>query len=174
MLINLSDVSSNENKTITLQADIEMNAFSSRLGEFSIVDKKPVRLTISNAGYRKVVIEAATHLMIAIPCDRCTEPVNTEFSLEISKEIDFNLSEADRINDLDESDYMEGYELDVDKLIYGEILLNWPMKTLCKDDCKGICNQCGQNLNKGTCKCDNTVYDPRMAAIRDIFNNYKQ
>ncbi len=50
-----------------------------------------------------------------------------------------------------------GFELDVDKLVYAEILVNWPMRVLCKDDCKGICKVCGMNLNKGTCSCDSFV-----------------
>jgi uncharacterized protein len=85
-----------------------------------------------------------------------------------------NLSEEDRVNELDENDYIIGYDLDVDKLIYGEILVNWPMKILCKNDCKGICNRCGANLNLGECGCDRAELDPRMAVIRDIFNNSKQ
>ena len=71
-------------------------------------------------------------------------------------------------------DYLIGFELDVDKLVYAEILVNWPMRVLCKDDCKGICKVCGMNLNKGACSCQRTELDPRMAAIQDIFNKFKE
>ena len=74
---------------------------------------------------------------------------------------------------MEETDYLIGFELDVDKLVYAEILVNWPMRVLCKDDCKGICKVCGMNLNKGTCSCDSFVPDPRMAAFQDIFNKFK-
>ena len=73
-----------------------------------------------------------------------------------------------------EIDYLIGFELDVDKLVYAEILVNWPMRVLCKDDCKGICKVCGMNLNKGACNCQRTELDPRMAAIQDIFNKFKE
>ncbi|HAJ39913.1 MAG TPA: DNA-binding protein, partial [Lachnospiraceae bacterium] len=43
-----------------------------------------------------------------------------------------------------------------------------------KEDCKGICSICGKNLNHGTCDCDHTDLDPRMAQIRDIFNKFKE
>lgn len=174
MLINLSDVSSNENKVLQIKSDIEMNSICFRFGVFDIVNRTPVDISVKNSGYRKIKLEAKGKLTVAIPCDRCLEPVNTEFILDFTKEIDFNQSETDRINDLDESNYMDGYELDVDKLIYSEILLLWPMKTLCSEHCKGVCNKCGINLNTGTCDCDTTVLDPRMAAIRDIFDNFKQ
>ena len=48
------------------------------------------------------------------------------------------------------------------------------MKILCKPDCKGICPTCGRDLNTGTCDCDNFVPDPRMAAIKDIFEADKE
>ena len=48
------------------------------------------------------------------------------------------------------------------------------MKVLCSEDCKGICNVCGQNLNEGTCDCEDTGLDPRMSVIRDVFKNFKE
>ena len=69
---------------------------------------------------------------------------------------------------------MAGYDLDVDKLVYGEILMNWPMQVLCKEDCKGICSHCGKDLNEGPCSCEQESPDPRMAAIRDIFSKFKE
>ena len=79
-----------------------------------------------------------------------------------------------RIEDLDETDFVIGYNLDVDKLVYSEILVNWPMKTLCREDCKGICRKWGANLNCKTCSCDSFEPDPRMAAIQDIFHQFKE
>jgi uncharacterized protein len=46
-----------------------------------------------------------------------------------------------------------GQFLEVDSQIREEILLDWPMKPLCKDDCKGICPGCGKNLNFEQCQC---------------------
>ena len=70
--------------------------------------------------------------------------------------------------DLDEANYIDGYTLDVDQLVGSEILIGWPTKILCSEDCKGICNVCGQNLNQGTCNCEDTSLDPRMSVIRDV------
>lgn len=74
----------------------------------------------------------------------------------------------------EENTFLEEHELDVDRLIYDEILVNWPTKVLCKDDCKGICPVCGQNLNQQDCGCDRQVIDPRMAKFQDIFNEFKE
>ena len=67
---------------------------------------------------------------------------------------------------------MDGCILDVDKLISDEIVVALPTKVLCREDCRGLCSVCGQNLNHGTCDCDRHTGDPRMAAIQDIFRNF--
>lgn len=58
--------------------------------------------------------------------------------------------------------------------LHNEVLINWPMRVLCKEDCKGICSRCGANLNQGSCDCDTADLDPRMAVISDIFKNFKE
>ena len=73
-----------------------------------------------------------------------------------------------------EQSFMDGWQLDVEAFVYDEILVNWPAKILCKEDCKGICPVCGQNRNLKECGCDTFVPDPRMAAIQDIFNANKE
>ena len=80
----------------------------------------------------------------------------------------------ERVNDLDESSYLTGMNLDVDRLVYLEVLICWPLKVLCKEDCKGICSRCGKNLNEGPCGCKEEPKDPRMAAISDIFSKFKE
>jgi len=52
------------------------------------------------------------------------------------------LEDADASEEeMDEADYMKGFQLDIDKMVYDEILVNWPMKVLCREDCKGICKK---------------------------------
>ena len=69
---------------------------------------------------------------------------------------------------------MTSHFLDVDKMLYLEIMLNIPGKVLCREDCKGICTVCGCNLNDGECGCDRFVPDPRMSAINDIFEKFNK
>ncbi len=85
-----------------------------------------------------------------------------------------NLSEEERVNELDESSYIAGTDLDVDLMIYLEVLMSWPLKVLCNENCKGICSQCGKNLNVDSCNCEDQPKDLRMAAISDIFSKFKE
>ena len=174
MIINLSDVLSEQHKTIDKTVSMEMTEFTSELGRFPIVEKEEVHIVVKHMKSRELLITGETRLVLEIPCDRCLETVRTEFNLEFTKNVDLAESNDNQVDELDEKNYIDGYHLDVDKLLYNEILIGWPMKILCSDDCKGICNVCGQNLNEGTCDCEDTSLDPRMSVIRDVFKNFKE
>ena len=172
MYINLSDVLSELHKPIDRKVPVEMEAFESALGSMRIVEKDDASITVKHVKQKELLIDGSCRLVIQIPCDRCLETVDVTFDLIFSKNVD--LSDNVQIDELDEKNYIDGYNLDVDKLLYNEILIGWPMKILCSETCKGICNTCGQNLNKGTCNCEDTSLDPRMSVIRDVFKNFKE
>ena len=177
MFINLSDVLSEHHKPIDEVVSVEMTEFQSALGSMPIIEKGPAHIVVKHVKQKELTIEGDCRLVLEIPCDRCLEPVATSFQLDFTKDVDLNDQDDQNdepIDELDEKNYIDGYNLDVDKLLYNEMLIGWPMKILCSEDCKGICNTCGQNLNKGTCNCEDTSLDPRMSVIRDVFKNFKE
>jgi len=178
MLVNLSDVFSSEGLKVSSTVELEMTSFKSRMGDFRITRKTPVTLQLANIGVGKAKLEGEAELVFETICDRCLTEVPTVLTLHMEREITSPDAVPDGSTDPDEGedelDYMEGYQLNVETFVYNEILLNWPMKILCKEDCKGICKVCGQNLNEKECGCDTFVPDPRFAAIQDIFNANKE
>ena len=174
MLISLSEIMTTKDKVVQINAPIEMERFDYQGDSYEFAHKEPVNLTITNLGDRMVMIEGSTNISLILFCSRCLKEMIYPMNINIQKEIDFNLSEDERAEDLDETNYIIGYNLDVDTLIYDEILIGFPMKLLCSEDCKGLCKNCGTNLNEKSCDCDTFVYDPRMSKIRDIFNNFKE
>ncbi len=172
-MIDISTIVKSINKETTEEVTIEMTTFSSRLGDFPILKKSPVELHIANRENKQLLISGTVDMEVAIPCGRCLEEVPTQIHFDIDKELSIG-ENAIVDEEMEETDYLIGFELDVEKLVYAEILVNWPMKVLCKDDCEGICKVCGMNLNKGACNCQRTELDPRMAAIQDIFNKFKE
>mgnify|MGYP002231696055 CR=1 FL=1 len=173
MQIHLSDISSSEGMRIQKTAEFGMDTITFQSGSFPVLAKEPIELTITNTGDRNLEIRGTGKITVGIPCDRCLEEVSTEIPLEIERKLDMKLTDEDRVNDLDESSYLTGMDLDVDQLVYLEVLMSWPLKVLCREDCKGICSQCGKNLNDGPCGCVEEPKDPRMAAISDIFRLMK-
>lgn len=174
MLISLSEIMTTRDKVENISAPIEMDRFEFQGDSYEFAKKDPVNLIITNMGNRVVMIEGSTNISLILFCSRCLKEIIFPMDIRISKEMDFSLTEKEHAENLDETNYIIGYNLDVDLLVYDEILIGFPMKLLCDENCKGICKTCGTNLNEKTCDCDNTEYDPRMSVIRDIFNNFKE
>ncbi|BCK00278.1 YceD family protein [Anaerocolumna chitinilytica] len=174
MIINLSEIMSVKGNVVSVQAPIEAENFCMEGESYPFVKKEPVDLKITHLGDRKVKLEGRSEVSLLIPCSRCLKDVTIPLNLEFSKELDFMKDSEERIKELDETNYISGYNLDVDLLVYDEILIDFPMKVLCDENCKGFCKVCGSDLNKGECSCEKQVLDPRMSVIRDIFNNFKE
>lgn len=173
MLVNLSDVLTSEGKVESITVPLEMTDFTGRLGSFPVLEKTPVTFTFTNIGVDKAKVEGGVKITFATECDRCLTEVPTTLNLRFDRVV-----ASPDVTTEDEEDedagYMEGYQLNVETFVYNEVLINWPVKILCKEDCKGVCPKCGQNLNMGDCGCDTFVPDPRMAVLKDIFNANKE
>lgn len=173
MLIDFSQVLNKEDKCECYSLPFEQEIFESGLGNFPISNKTPLSLELRNVENRKFEITGEMELTLAAVCDRCLQDVAVEVHLLIQRE--FPIKDKQLVmEDLEDTDYIIGTSLDTNALAAGEIFLHWPMKILCKDDCKGLCSKCGADLNYGECGCNRTVLDPRMAAIQDVFNKFKE
>jgi len=64
--------------------------------------------------------------------------------------------------------YYDGIRLDVDLMVLEQIELSIPMKFVCSEDCKGLCNKCGTDLNEGTCLCSRESADSRLSVLLDF------
>jgi uncharacterized protein len=170
----MSEIMTTKDKVVTINAPIELEKFDYQGSSYEFAHKEPVELTITNLGDRRVMIEGSTNITLTLFCSRCLKEISYPMEISFSREVDFNQTEEERAEGLDETNYIIGYNLDVDILIYDEVLIGFPMKLLCSEDCKGLCMNCGGNLNEKTCDCDTFGYDPRMSVIRDIFNNFKE
>ncbi len=171
MLVNLSDVLTSEGMRTEEEILLEMTSYGNGQGNYEISDKSPVRFTFANAGRGRARIEGGVKLTFLTNCDRCLTEVPVRMELKFDRLVTSPDSEDAEADDLG---FMDGYQLDVEAFVHNEILVNWPAKILCREDCKGICPKCGRNLNMGDCGCDTFVPDPRMAAIQDIFNANKE
>ncbi|NOT64165.1 MAG: DUF177 domain-containing protein [Acidobacteria bacterium] len=121
--------------------------------------------------------ELETH--VAISCDRCLRdlfiPVHETFKLVYVPANEARSSHGEREVSEQELDfvYLDGDELDpmldIDQLTRDQLELALPTRILCRDDCRGLCAQCGADLNETTCQCAATV-DPRWQALADLRN----
>ena len=159
MQINISEIISTDYKVQTFNPEIEMEVFCLDGERYNFIRKSPVELRAQNEGHSVVNLSGHVDVTIDIPCSRCLTSVPTRLAFDFSQKVDFEKLKAEQLDDLDETSFMEESSLDVDRFVYNEILMRFPMKTLCREDCKGLCLKCGKNLNEGECGCDRASLD---------------
>ena len=172
MLINLTDYFEVTGKSVNLSVPFETEIYNDGFKDMLIVKKSDIKLNITNIGDGKLEIKGNLNVTLKSQCDRCLEDVDIDVPVEF--EVDVVKPDGYHEYDEEEQSFLKGYELDCEALIDNEMIMSLPMKVLCREDCKGLCPVCGKNLNDGECGCDTFVPDPRMAAISDIFNAYKE
>lgn len=115
------------------------------------------------------------HLSTALElqCARCLEPVRQQVTRDF--ELLYRPLGADAgrdelsVTDAEaEIGYYQGDGLLLEDVLREQILLALPLKITCRLDCKGLCPQCGKNLNQEQCSCSREVEDPRWAALKDV------
>lgn len=112
-----------------------------------------------------LVMTGAISTCIHGTCDRCAR----DFDLEVRFPIDVVLVTelADEENEDEWVFPLEGDSADLDDIVRTVFVLSLDSKLLCREDCKGICQRCGKNLNDGPCNCQKEL-DPRFAALKQL------
>ncbi len=172
MIIALNDVFSNLNSKEEHSVDLDIQEME-YMGSTYPVRCSSFTLTLTNLQKGKARVEGNGTVTYCLSCDRCLRDTEVTENLELS----YDILSPELVTDddtRDEQDYIDGMLLNTDQLLSKEISLMWPMKVLCHDACKGICPVCGKNLNEGECGCDTFVPDPRMARLKDIFNQKRE
>jgi uncharacterized protein len=110
---------------------------------------------------------------LGLPCGRCLEPfewpVDAAFDLQYVPRVTAAAGAERKLDDEDFSTAVYDDEaIDLGLLVREQCYLSVPMKPLCGEGCRGLCAQCGTNLNLGTCACVPRADDPRLAALREL------
>ena len=168
MLINLTKVVSSGDYNKSLKTTINMDNIFVDGQSYNISKQPVVELNIEGIGTKEIEVNGSFETVINIPCNRCMDTVGYTIKENINKHINLDETKEDREKNLDEMTFVDGFNLDIEELIHNEIIVHFPMRVLCNENCKGICKQCGENLNLSQCKCDNKDIDVRMSVFQDI------
>lgn len=172
MQIHLSEVLSQPGETRCYTAALDWEHFNCNGVVYPVLAQEPVQLGITHKDKKKLTLVLKVRMTLSVPCDRCLADVEVPMAFESELKVDMGKTAQQRIDDLEETAFIEGYTLDVDKLVEGEMLVHMPMKVLCSEDCAGL--EGGTASGPGTCDCDEVGLDPRMAVIRDLFQKANQ
>jgi uncharacterized protein len=170
MLINLSEVLTKPHTTVDETVKLEMSQCDLPFGLFQIDDLKPIRVKVDWLKGKEYSVLIQTQVNLNLPCDRCLEEVNHQLNIHGDRHVNLECSEAKLTEELDESSFIQGVNLNVEQLLLSELVLNWPTKMLCNEECVGLCNVCGGSKSTQKCDCEDTSLDPRMSVVRDLFS----
>ncbi|NTW88215.1 MAG: DUF177 domain-containing protein [Desulfobulbaceae bacterium] len=136
----------------------------------------PETYVILTRSDERVFVEGSIRVTLAYQCDRCLEEFNC--LQEISFRLLVEMAEAERGNselpdieyEYDPSQieilYCENRLIDLGELLSQQVLLAIPLKNLCRDDCRGICERCGVDLNAELCSCKNHSDSSPFASLK--------
>jgi len=119
-----------------------------------------------------VTLDIRVETALDLGCGRCLEP----FTLPVRGGFRYTLvpsrdqeAQKEELSDEDVSfSYYQDDLIDLNALVYEQIMLQVPMKPLCAEDCRGLCTQCGANFNAATCQCRTGAVDSRMEALKNF------
>jgi len=135
-----------------------------KLAEDLVVEfvRGTVEFTRTNRG---VLAEGELHSQVQLECARCLETFAQPIDFHLETQFDSSPTKLQK-----EPAYLIGVKgiLDLSEALREQILLNLPMRPLCRPDCQGLCVECGKNLNEGPCDCARETIDPRLKGLKEL------
>ena len=171
MIIRLSEI----DEVLTTKGSIEASRFMGvENSEFHMMT--PVNYTLTVHKFDNIVtLEGPVTFEASFTCGCCLE----EFTQAMAVDMNIRLTPrsaqplaAETELKSDELDlyYYDGDEIDLDPYVYEEVLLNMPLRPVCKEDCQGLCGVCGKNKNLETCDCHETSHSLLGEKLKSFLN----
>jgi len=125
---------------------------------------------------RDLLVQGEVEGQVTLECSRCLTPVTVPVSGHLEEEYQPTIDvETGRpvhreAEEQDDSFFSisANHEMDLTEPVRQAMLVEMPLKPLCREDCKGLCPQCGANLNEGPCDCVTETVDNRWLALREL------
>lgn len=115
----------------------------------------------------QLIVDAETEIPANLICDRCAREFNSEIKSNFKLVYLFRASYSESEDESEDIHYLhpDTDNIELDKDVRDFAILAVPMKKLCSEDCKGLCPNCGKNLNDGPCNCKEEYIDPRWESL---------
>ncbi len=136
----------------------------SHLGDDLEVDflRGTLRLMHTNEG---ILVQGECATQVKLECVRCLEPFAYQLSISLTERF---LPPPAAAQDEEAFPISNDNSVDLSEPMREAVLLALPMRSICRPDCRGLCPQCGQNLNLEQCDCQKEDIDPRMIALKQL------
>ncbi len=176
MKLDITSLLSGKVKSLQFSFELELNGENAPMPPVGVTVTSPVRVT-------GVITDSGTCLSLRLDaeadysamCDRCAESLSGVVSTHTERMV----VEEGSLSDNSDEEYFIACDgmLDLDDDIAEELMLAFPSRMICSEDCRGVCPVCGQNLNLGDCGCaarEAERVDPRWASLAKLLSEQKE
>ena len=165
MLLNVSSVLKNSDLVLEFSEQVVINNDDLKQEAITFQKEAVINGSVKNVG-GVLVLEGRINAEYETLCDRCMVPVTNflEFDFKESYVKDINIEDDDTAN------ILESENIDIDEVTFTNIFSNIPLKHLCSENCKGICQKCGTNLNESQCECEDDEWNPQFEILKHLFD----
>ncbi|QYO66115.1 YceD family protein [Leptolyngbya sp. 7M] len=153
-----------------------MDPVIAEFAQIGIVPEKPLVADIEIVEkVDSISIAGVLNGSVLLACTRCLgqalHNVAIDFSAEYVTEENFpSEAELEVTEEAFDLGLYDGTSIDLAEVVREQILLDIPERVLCRDDCGGICQKCGSDLNVESCGCEEVQADPRWSALKELKN----
>lgn len=128
---------------------------------------------------QEIIINGSLKVDIEFQCSRCLKSFRKNLDIPIHNIVyhpieEMQIEKHELKDDEMDMGFYTGSELDLQDMLKEQILLNVQTNPLCDDNCKGICPECGADLNTEKCYCEKKEVDPRLEVLRSLFEKRKE
>ena len=162
MLLQCRSLFMGETKSLPIDTELDFSQV-----EFQGMYPFPERVRVTGAvTVRAGVVQLSARAAFVFHgrCDRCLSPFAQAYDVPLEHTLVATLEDEEN----DDYILLDQYQLDLADLALADILLELPYKSLCREDCRGLCTMCGKNLNEGLCGCTRQSVDPRLDVLRQL------
>lgn len=164
MLLNLKELFETPGKVLPFSHSLNLSDIK-KWGRQAVSTPVAIAGTISNH-LDVITVEYTASFNQDVTCDRCIaafhSPQKYSFTHTVVRKL-YNEGNDDYI-------VVPDAILDIETMAQSDVVLELPNRVLCSESCKGLCQTCGQDLNKKQCDCHNQTIDPRLEALRKLLD----
>ena len=161
MKLDISELLKKSIEEFSFDLSFEMNSINR--DEYKINLKAPIKIKGKAINNGNVVDAKGTFsILFEVQCSRCLEV------FEHFLNVDFEETFSKSVNDEEFYPIIEDIMI-LDDMVIDNLILSMPIRLLCNDECKGLCPNCGVNLNKVDCDCEKETVNPKFAVLKDLF-----
>ena len=164
MTIDVSGILKELGGKVEVNGDVGIDGFEFNGSEYAFAS--PVRLTGSVANNGKaLILRAKAEVTLLTECSRCLKDISVREAFRIEESF---VRSEDASPDEEDAYIFDGGSITVDDAVRDNLFMNIKGRYLCSEDCRGLCPQCGKDLNDGECGCESEFIDPRWAGLADL------